>query len=87
MASQRARELRALGEDVIALSSGEPNFQPPPHVIEAAHAAMIAGQTKYTTMSGTAELKQAVIEKFRRENGLEYTPNEIMVSTGAKQAI
>ena len=87
LASQRARELKALGEDVIALSSGEPNFQPPPHVVEAAHKAMIAGQTKYTTMSGTAELKAAVIEKFRRENGLEYTPAEIMVSAGAKQVI
>jgi aspartate aminotransferase len=87
LASQRARELKAQGEDVIALSSGEPNFQPPPHVIEAAHAAMIAGQTKYTTMSGTAELKAAIVEKFRHENGLEYSSGEIMVSTGAKQVI
>ena len=87
LASQRARELKAEGHDVIALSSGEPNFQPPPHVIEAAHAAMRAGQTKYTTMSGTAELKTAIIEKFRRENGLDYTPAEIMVSAGAKQVI
>jgi aspartate aminotransferase len=87
LASQRARELKAQGEDVIALSSGEPNFQPPSHVIEAAHAAMIAGQTKYTTMSGTAELKAAIAEKFRRENGIEYSPNEIMVSAGAKQVI
>lgn len=87
LASQRARELKAQGEDVIALSSGEPNFQPPPHVVEAAHAAMIAGQTKYTTMSGTAELKAAVIGKFRRDNGLEYTADEIMVSAGAKQVI
>lgn len=87
MASQRARELRAQGEDVIALSSGEPDFQPPPHVIEAAHEAMRAGQTKYTTMSGTADLKAAVIEKFSRENGLDYTADEIMVSAGAKQVI
>jgi aspartate aminotransferase len=87
LASQRARELKAQGEDVIALSSGEPNFQPPSHVIEAAHAAMIAGQTKYTTMSGTAELKTAIAEKFGRENGIEYSPNEIMVSAGAKQVI
>jgi aspartate aminotransferase len=87
LASQRARELKAQGEDVIALSSGEPNFQPPSHVIEAAHAAMIAGQTKYTTMSGTAELKAAIAEKFGRENGIEYSPNEIMVSAGAKQVI
>lgn len=87
MASQRARELKAEGQDVIALSSGEPDFQPPAHVIEAAHAAMLAGHTKYTTMSGTAELKAAIAEKFRRENGLEYSPAEIMVSTGAKQVI
>ena len=87
MASQRARELKAAGEDVIGLSSGEPDFQPPPHVIEAAHAAMRAGQTKYTTMSGTAELKAAIVEKFARENGLDYTADEIMVSAGAKQVI
>ena len=87
MTSQRARELQSAGEDVIALSSGEPDFQPPAHVIEAAHRAMLDGQTKYTTMSGTAELKAAVIEKFKRENGLEYSPAEVMVSTGAKQVI
>ena len=87
LASQRARELKAQGEDVIALSSGEPDFQPPPHVIQAAHEAMLAGQTKYTTMSGTAELKEAIIAKFRRENNLEYAANEVMVSAGAKQVI
>ncbi len=87
LASQRARELKAQGEDVIALSSGEPDFQPPPHVIQAAHEAMLAGQTKYTTMSGTAELKEAIIAKFKRENNLEYTANEVMVSAGAKQVI
>ena len=87
LASQRARELKAAGEDVIALSSGEPDFQSPPHVIEAAYQAMLGGQTKYTTMSGTAELKAAVIEKFRRENNLDYKPSEVMVSTGAKQVI
>ncbi len=81
MASQRARELKAEGHDVIALSSGEPDFQPPAHVIEAAHAAMLAGQTKYTTMTGTAELKAAISEKFRRENGLDYGPSEIMAAT------
>ena len=87
LTSQRARELKAAGHDVIALSSGEPDFASPPHVIAAAHEAMLAGQTKYTTMSGTAELKAAIIDKFRRENALEYTAQEIMVSTGAKQAI
>ena len=87
LTSQRARELKAAGNDVIALSSGEPDFASPPHVIAAAHKAMLAGQTKYTTMSGTAELKAAIIDKFRRENDLEYSPQEIMVSTGAKQVI
>jgi aspartate aminotransferase len=87
LASQRARELKAEGVDMIALSSGEPDFQPPPHVIEAAHTAMLAGQTKYTTMSGTPALKAAIIEKFERENGLIYAPDEIMVSAGAKQVI
>ncbi|MEM7776452.1 MAG: pyridoxal phosphate-dependent aminotransferase [Pseudomonadota bacterium] len=87
MASQRARELQAKGVDMIALSSGEPDFQPPPHVIDAAYAAMRAGQTKYTTISGTAELKAAVREKFARENGLSYTNDEVMISAGAKQVI
>ena len=85
--SQRARELRQAGHDIVALSSGEPDFATPDHVIEAAMAAARAGQTKYTTTSGTAELKAAVIEKFRRDNGLEFTPNEIIVSNGAKQAL
>ena len=87
VASQRARELKAAGEDVIALSTGEPDFQSPPHVIEAAYAAMRAGQTKYTTMSGTAELKAAIVDKFARENGLEYAASEVMASSGAKQVI
>ena len=87
MASQRARELRAEGHNVLALSSGEPDFQTPPHIIEAAHKAMLDGQTKYTTISGTAELKEAIAEKFRRENGLDYCVDEIMVSAGAKQVI
>lgn len=87
MASQRARELRAEGHDILALSSGEPDFQPPAHIIEAAHKAMLGGQTKYTTMSGTAELKSAIREKFLIENSLDYAIDEIIVSTGAKQAI
>jgi aspartate aminotransferase len=87
LASQRARELKAQGHDVIALSSGEPDFQTPDHVVEAAYAAMRAGQTKYTTMAGTAELKEAIIEKFARENGLDFKAEEIMVSAGAKQII
>lgn len=87
LASQRARELRAQGHDIIALSSGEPDFQTPPHIVEAAYRAMLDGQTKYTTMSGTAELKDAIRDKFSRETGLAYGHDEILVSTGAKQVI
>lgn len=87
IASQRARELRAQGHDILALSSGEPDFQTPPNIIEAAHKAMLDGKTKYTTMSGAPDLKDAISEKFRRENGLDYGHDEIIVSTGAKQVI
>ena len=87
VASQRARELKAEGHDMIALSAGEPDFQTPPHVIEAAHRAMLDGQTKYTSIAGTPDLKAAVQEKFRRENGLDYETDEIIVSNGAKQSI
>jgi len=85
--SQRARELSLAGHDIIALSSGEPDFQTPDHIIDAAYAAAKAGQTKYTTTSGTAELKAAVADKFRRDNGLEYTADEIIASSGAKQIL
>lgn len=87
MASQRARELRAEGQNILALSSGEPDFQTPAHIIEAAHKAMLDGQTKYTTISGTAELKSAIREKFLSQNGLSYDHDEIIVSAGAKQVI
>lgn len=87
MASQRARELRAEGHNILALSSGEPDFQTPAHIIEAAHKAMLDGQTKYTTISGTAELKSAIQEKFLSQNGLSYDLDEIIVSAGAKQVI
>jgi aspartate aminotransferase len=87
MAAQRARELKAQGHDIVTLTTGEPDFPTPDHVIEAAYKAMRAGQTRYTTVSGTAELKAAVIEKFRRENGLTYTADEIMVGAGGKQIL
>ena len=87
VASQRARELQAEGHSILALSAGEPDFQTPPHVIEAAHKAMLDGETKYTSISGTPALKEAVREKFQRENGLDYGHDEILVSTGAKQVI
>ena len=85
--TQRARELRAAGRNIISLSVGEPDFETPAHICEAAVEAMKRGQTRYTTVDGTPELKQAVIGKFKRENGLEYTPDQITVSSGAKQVI
>jgi aspartate aminotransferase len=85
--TQRARELRAAGRDVISLSVGEPDFPTPAHICEAAVEAMKRGQTRYTTVDGTPELKQAIIGKFKRENGLEYKPDQITVGTGAKQVI
>lgn len=85
--SQRARELRAAGEDIIALSAGEPDFPTPGHVIQAAIDAMRAGHTGYTSVGGVPELKDAIRAKFREENGLEFRRDEIMASTGGKQVI
>ena len=87
MASQRARELRAAGRDIIGLTSGEPDFDTPPNVCEAVVRAMAASKTKYTDVGGTPELKAAIIEKLRRENRLAYAPNEVIVGTGGKQVI
>jgi len=86
-ASQRARELKAEGRDVIALSAGEPDFPTPEHIIAAAAEAARRGETKYTNIGGTLELRRAICGKLARENGLEYTADEVMVSTGGKQAI
>ena len=80
-----AAELRAKGRDVIDLGAGEPDFDTPEHIKAAGIAAIRGGQTKYTAVEGTAALKNAVIEKFRRENNLTYGPDEIIVSCGAKQ--
>lgn len=87
LVSQRARELKAAGKDIVTLSSGEPDFPTPDHVIDAAFAAAQAGQTRYTNAAGTPELKRAIIEKFKREDGLEYAENEVMASNGGKQVI
>ena len=86
-ASQAAKALRATGVDVIDLGLGEPDFPTPAHVAAASHAAMMAGETLYTAAAGTSDLRAAVAEKFRRENGLEYHPDEIVVANGAKQII
>ncbi len=87
MAGQRVRELRATGRDVIGLTTGEPDFDTPDHIKEAAIRAMSAGKTKYTDVGGTPDLKAAIKDKFSRENGLNYEANEIIVCSGAKQAI
>jgi len=85
--SQAARQLKSKGIDVIDLGLGEPDFDTPPHIVEAAHRAALSGQTRYTPMAGTIALKQAVLEKFRRDNDLEYDMSEIICSNGAKQII
>lgn len=82
----RANALRAAGKDIIGLGAGEPDFDTPEHIKQAAIKAIQNGFTKYTAVDGTAELKQAVINKFRNENGLNYTPAQVLVSCGGKQS-
>ena len=82
-----ARELKAAGRDVIGLGAGEPDFDTPEHVKAAAIEAIKAGDTKYTAVDGTPALKQAIVDKFKRENGLDYRMDEITVGTGGKQVI
>ncbi len=86
-ATQKARELRAAGKDVIGLGAGEPDFDTPNNIKEAAINAIKEGKTKYTAVDGTPTLKKAIVDKFRRENNLEYTVNEITVGTGGKQVL
>ncbi|ETX14875.1 aspartate aminotransferase [Roseivivax halodurans JCM 10272] len=85
--TQLARELRAAGRDVIALGAGEPDFDTPDNIKRAAIAAIERGETKYTAPDGIPELKQAICDKFSRENGLTYAPAQISVSTGGKQVL
>jgi aspartate aminotransferase len=85
--SARAAELRAEGRDIISLSAGEPDFDTPEHIKNAAINALNNGQTKYTAVDGTPELKQAIVDKFQRENNLEYKNNQILVSCGAKHSL
>jgi aspartate aminotransferase len=84
-AEARATELKEAGADVISLAAGEPDFDTPERIKEAARRAMAAGQTKYTAASGTTALKQAISFKLKRDNGLDYEPAEVMASAGAKQ--
>ena len=83
--TRKVREMRAQGLKIVGLSSGEPDFPTPKHAIEAAHKAALAGDTKYPAQDGTRPLKEAVQRKFRREKGLDYALDEIMVSNGSKQ--
>jgi aspartate aminotransferase len=85
--ARMARELRALGHDVISLSLGEPDFDTPDHIKDAAYQALKDGYTKYTPVAGLPELTKAISEKFMRDNHLEYRPDQIVVSNGAKQSI
>lgn len=87
MISAKAAELKAAGRDVIALSAGEPDFDTPENIKEAAKAAIDAGKTKYTAPDGIIELKQAICAKFKRDNSLEYTPDQVSISTGGKQVL
>jgi aspartate aminotransferase len=83
--TRKVREMRAQGVKIVGLSSGEPDFPTPKHAIEAAHKAALAGDTKYPAQDGTRALKEAVQRKFKRDNGLDYALDEIMVSNGSKQ--
>lgn len=85
--SMRAKELASQGRDIVDMSLGEPDFDTPPHIIDAACQAMRDGHTRYTAPQGTLALRQAIIGKFQRENGLTYSVDEITVGNGAKQVI
>ena len=85
--SIKARELKAKGKDIIELAAGEPDFPTPSHIIEAAEDAMSRGETKYTDPDGTPALKQAVCDKFKRDNNLEYVTSQVTIGTGGKQVL
>jgi len=85
--SIKARELKAEGKDIIELAAGEPDFPTPSHIIEAAEEAMSRGETKYTDPDGTPALKQAVCDKFKRDNNLEYATSQVTIGTGGKQVL
>ena len=85
--TNRAMELRAEGKDVIGLSVGEPDFDTPEHIREAAKSAIDSGDTRYTNVDGTPALKEAICGKFKRENELDYEPRQVSVGTGGKQVL
>ena len=83
----RAMELKAAGRDIIGLSAGEPDFDTPAHIRDAAKAAIDRGETRYTAPAGIPELRRAIVGKFARENRLDYAPEQVIVSTGGKQVL
>ncbi|WP_448509032.1 aminotransferase class I/II-fold pyridoxal phosphate-dependent enzyme, partial [Immundisolibacter sp.] len=83
----KAKELQAAGRKVIGLGAGEPDFDTPQNIKDAAKRAIDEGKTKYTAVDGIPELKKAICAKFQRENGLTYTPAQITVGTGGKQVL
>ena len=85
--SMKAMELKAQGRDIVSLGFGEPDFDTPEHIREAAIAAIHEGKTRYTPVDGTPELKQAIVNKFRRDNNLNFEPGQVLVSNGAKQSL
>ncbi len=85
--TQMARDMRAKGRDVISLSAGEPDFDTPEHICRAAVKAMNAGATRYTAVDGIPELKHAIIDKYKRDNGLSFTPGQITVAPGGKPVL
>ncbi|MCK0151878.1 pyridoxal phosphate-dependent aminotransferase [Marivita sp. S6314] len=85
--TQKAMDLKAAGKDVIGLGAGEPDFDTPDNIKAAAIAAIEAGKTKYTAVDGIPEVKQAICDKFKRDNGLDYSPSQVSVSTGGKQVL
>ena len=85
--SQKARELRSAGKDVIGLGAGEPDFDTPQNIKNAAIKAIRGGETKYTAVDGTPALKNAIIKKFKKENNLKYSTEEVTVGTGGKQVL
>ena len=85
--TQKARELRAAGKDVIGLGAGEPDFDTPDNIKNAAIKAIKSGDTKYTAVDGTPALKKAIVDKFKRENKINYTTDQITVGTGGKQVL
>src|SRR5688572_5242124 len=85
--SMKARQLKAQGRDIISLSAGEPDFDTPDNIKQAAIRAIQEGKTKYTDVDGIPELKAAIVSKFKRENGLDYKASQVTVGTGGKQVL